>query len=546
MPRLRPVPIVLGLLVLVAIWFVRPWVHGLAMFFWISPLLWFPPLVLLAIGAVLLRRSRRGWTTVEELRRGVRPPAWLIAFPVAAFFLLLVGGALQSALTGRSIVEATTYEEIDTLPSDGLVRLVPREVAETNATSAFNSPTEALTDFRITNSADGLQWTALRTPQGTFRTYTRKSQGLVTLDAESTARNLQQVDAEFDTAPGMQITDNLRWRLLKERYFITLEDAVGIETAKGPRIMVPYLEYKGWLVRRPVLGGVFVVSPDGGIEDLEPGEAAKRPELVETGRIFPDTQARRIHDAYQYRKGLWNAWFVHEDQTRVSDTETNRQPYLIVFPAPLGPQWVTVAEPYGRAAAASAVFLTDAATGKTRIWRVPRGRSLSGNRRALQAVQAVSISGIDFGDQTRAGNFRVVEPRPVIVKGRLVYLTSIIPRSANAVTKTVIVDAESNKLVAIFDNDRDPQAEAKTLEYIRTGVVPGGAEADEQTADEGQEDEQTSTTPSEPDSGSGTSTTPSGGGDVEDRLNRLLDQQREILEEIEDLRDQVRRDGDGN
>ena len=234
-----------------------------------------------------------------------------------------------------------------------------------------------------------------------------------------------------------------------------------------------------------MLGGVFVVAPDGKIEDLEPEEAARRPELARTGRIFPDTQARRIQDAYQYKGGLWNAWFVHEDQTRITDTEINRQPYLVDFGEDgLGTQWVTVAEPYGRAFAASAIFLTDATTGRTRIWRVPARTSLSGNRRAIQAVKAVSIPGIDFGDETPgSGNFRVVEPRPVFVDGRLVYLTSIIPNSANAVSKTVIVDAETNKLVAIFDNDRDPQAEEKTLRYIETGEVPDEAAAPGATHD---------------------------------------------------------------
>jgi hypothetical protein len=543
MPRVRPVPLVLGLVALALLWFLRPVFHGLAMFFWTAPLVWFPPVVLLAVGAWLLRRHRHGWTTVEELRSGARPPAWLLIFPALAFVLLILGGAFQNALTERSIVQATTYEAIGGLPPGGKVRLVPREVAERNATSAFNSPTEKLTDFRITNTEKGLKWTALRTPQGTFRTFTRKSEGLVELDAEQTARSLRQVDAEFDTAPGMQITDNLRWRLLKERYFISLEDPVGVETPAGPRIVVPYLEYKGWLVRRPVLGGVFVVHPDGKIEDLSPKEAAKRPELARTGRVFPDTQARRIHDAYQYKKGLWNAWFVHEDQTRVTDTESNPQPYLIVFDD-LGPQWVTVAEPYGRASAASAVFLTDAVTGKTRIWRVPRGRSFSGNRRALESVRAVSIPGVDFGDQSSAGNFRVVEPRPVFVKNKLVYLTSIIPRSANAVSKTVVVDAETNKLVAIFDNDRDPQAEAKTLEYLQTGIVPGDAAADEQTGSS--DDASDGSSESEADAGSGsTSTTPADPADVEQRLDDLIERQREILEEIEDLRDQVKKDDGG-
>ncbi len=536
MRRVRPVPIVLGLVALAALWYVRPWWHGLAMSAWTAPIVWLPPLALLVAGWVILRRRKRSWTTLDDLRRGVRPPPWLIAFPALAFVLLIFSGALHGALVQRAIVEATSYQEIDGLPAGGKVRLVPREVAEQNATSAFNSPTETLTDFRITNTDEGLRWTALRTPQGTFRIFTKKSQGLVELDAQETARSLRQVDAEFSTAPGLRVTDNLRWRLLKERFLIRLEDPVAIETGDGPRILVPYLEYKGIVVRRPVLGGVFVVSPDGTIEDLEPEEAAQREDLAESGRIFPDTQARRIHDAYAFRGGIWNAWFVHEDQTQISDTETNRQPYLMDFSsAGIGLQWVTVAEPYGRAFAASAVFLTDAVTGRTRIWRVPRQTSLSGNRRALQAVRAVSIPGVDFGDaDTRgSGNFRVVEPRPVFVDGRVVYLTSIIPNTANAVSKTVVVDAETNKLVAIFDNDRDPQAEEKTLRYIETGEVP-----DEAAAPGAAREEEPDRADPDPDRGA-----PAGGTDreaLERRLDDVIRRQRELLREVEELREDLR------
>jgi hypothetical protein len=538
----RPVPIAAGVVALVLLWVVRPIWHGLAMFFWTAPIVWLPPILVLAAGAVLLRRSRRSWTTLDDLRTGVRPPAWLLAFPAIAFFVFVFGAALQGPLVGRAIVKATTYEPISGLPAGGQVRLVPHEVAEQNASSGFNSPTETLTDFNIVNTDKGLQWTALRTPQGVFRVFSKKSQGLALLDAENTARRLQTVDAELQVAPGLQITDNLRWRLLKRRFFIKLEEPVGITTPQGVRIIVPYLEYKGWLVRRPVLGGVFVVTPGGAIQDLSPQEAARRPELAGSGRIFPDTQARRIQDAYQYKKGIWNTWFVHEDQTRITDTESNRQPYLIDFgPAGLGPQWVTVAEPYGRAFAATAIFLTDAVTGRTRIWRVPKNESLSGNVRALQTVRTVAIPGVDFGNGNGAtGNFRVVEPRPVFVGGHLVYLASIIPNSANAVSKTVVVDAETNKLVAIFNDDTDPQAEAKTRRYIETGEVPGEAAVSPGgTPPASPIPQGTATTPA-----AGTTTTP-GGTDVERRLDDVIRRQRELLDEVQALREAVRRQRGG-
>lgn len=532
---------VAGVVVLVALWLVRPVWHGFALLFWTSPIVWLPPVLVLLAGGVALRRSTQ-WRTLEDLQTPRRPDPKLVAFPITAFVLLVAGSGLNGALISRSLAQNTRFEAIPQLPAGGQVRLVPREVAEQNASSAFNSSTETLTDFRIVRTADGLRWTALRTPQGLFRTFSKKSQGLVVLDAEQTARSLRQVDRPLSVAPGLQITDNLRWKLLKRRFFVELQDPVGIETTGGVKIMVPYVQRKGLLIRRPVLGGVFVVSADGSIEDLEPGEAAKRPELASTGRIYPDTLARTVQDSYAYKGGIFNKLFVHEDQTQITDTALNRQPYLIDFGGAggLGPQWVTVAEPYGRAFAASAIFLTDATTGKVRVWRVPRGKSLSGNRRALEAVRAVSIPGIDFGQGPGGtGNFRVVEPRPVFVKGRLVYLTSIIPLSANSVSKTVVVDAETNKLVQVFSNDTDPGAEADTQRYLATGVLPDGSTS-----------EGASATPAQGSSGTTGTTGATGatgragatGGSVDEQLGRLLGRQRDLLRDTEALREALRRE----
>jgi hypothetical protein len=208
--RINPVAVASAVVVLVVPWLVRPVWHGLALFLWTAPFVWLAPLALLAAGALLLRRSQRSWSTVEDLRTGVRPPAWLIAFPIGAFLLFIVGASFSGPLVQRAIVEATTYESIPGLPPGGKVRLIPREVAEQNASSAFNSPTETLTNFRIVNTDDGLVWTAMKTPQGVFRVFTKKSQGIVELDAEKTARSLRPINAELEIAPGLQIADNLR------------------------------------------------------------------------------------------------------------------------------------------------------------------------------------------------------------------------------------------------------------------------------------------------------------------------------------------------
>ncbi len=535
------------LLVLLVLWWLRPVFHGLVMFFYTSPIIWFPPIAILAIGFAV-RRYRRPKLSKRDLEllagrereeSGARrrlPSVGVGVGVVAglAFFSFLLGAAFKGPLTSRAIYKHTDYASIGGLPEGGVVRLVPQEVAVQIASSGFNSPTEKLTDFRSVVTPEGLGWSAFRTPDGVFRIFSKKSQGIVTLNAESTERRVKTSDAELEIAPGQLLTDNLRWRLLKRHYLIDLANPVGALGADGrPIIIVPYISYKGWLIRRPVLGGVFVVHPDGEIEDLTPDEARKRPEITSTGRLFPDTLARRYQDAYAYKRGIWNRFFVHEEQTQISDTESNQQPYLIDF-GDRGAKWVTVAEPYGRAFAANAIFLTDTITGKTEIWRVSRNASLSGNRRAVQTVRSVSIPGVVFageGAKGTGGRFKVVEPRPVFVRGRLLYLVSVIPENGNSVSKSVVVDAARNKVVAIFDNDTDPSADQAALRYLATGeldrsALPGATNEPTTTPTP---DKQPSKTPKKAPS------------DVQRRLDRLIQQQRDTLRETEQLQREIER-----
>ena len=539
---MHPAPIVAGIVVLVVLWLIRPIWHGLAMFFWTAPIVWLPPLLLLGAGVVLLRRSRRSWATLDDLRAGVRPPVWLIAFPALAFLLFVLGAGFEGPLVGRAIVKATTYEAIDGLPPGGLVRLVPREVAEQNASSGFNSPTETLTNFRIVNTDKGLVWTALRTPQGAFRVFTKKSQGLVELDAEDTARTLRQ---DRRGAHGRAGPADHRQPALAPAQAALSHLAGGAGRHPDPqgradRRALPRVQG----LAHPPAGARWRLRRRARRDDRGPlarGGRARGPSSRAAAGSSRTPRRAASRTPTSTRRASGTRWFVHEDQTRINDTETNRQPYLVDFgTAGLGLQWVTVAEPYGRAFAASAIFLTDAITGHTRIWRVPRNESLSGNVRALQTVRSVAIPGVDFGNATGgSGNFRVVEPRPVFVRGHLVYLASIIPNSANAVSKTVVVDAETNKLVAIFNNDTDPQADLKTRRYIETGQVPGEAAV---TGTNG--------TPATP-ATTGTTTTPAAGGtsttpgSVADRLDDVLRRQRELLDEVQKLRDDVGKGGGG-
>jgi hypothetical protein len=526
--------IALGIAIILVAIFLRPLLHAPLMWVWRAPLPWIAAIVVLLVGRVLGNRQK---LTVADLQAGRYPGRglWASSFAVAGlvFFVLQ---AINPLLVQRSLSTHTTFTPLEQPPDAGIVRLVPREVAQQVLTGSLNSSTEGLSDLRVVDTPKGLQWSAIRTPEGLFRRYTKKSAGLVLLDAQNTTRSSQDVDAEFKYAPGLAVFDSLTWQLRERKLLVDLTDPVGIlDKQNRPLILVPYLKYKGFPIRRPVLGGAFLAHPDGKIEDLSVAEAQKRPEIADSGRLYPDVLTRREHDSYALKGGIWNYLFVHENQTKITDTELNRQPYLLQGPNG-GNTWASVAQPYGRAQATSAIFFTDATTGKTQIWKVPEKTKLTGNARALAATRSLNIAGVSFTNSdlraTGSGGFRAVEPRPVFIKGKLYFLVSIIPDGANNVSKTVFISAETNRSAGIFEGDT--AGLQQTLDFLKngpadTGTVTNGE--DTPTDDDGS-GTPTGTTPSGTSSGSGKKPTEA---ELRQRVAEAIDRQARALEDLRAL-----------
>jgi hypothetical protein len=124
-----------------------------------------------------------------------------------------------------------------------------------------------------------------------------------------------------------------------------------------------------------------------------------------------------------------------------------------------GSAWVSTAKPYGKSNATRAIFLTDSLTGKNQVW-FSKGRALSGPTRAVEAARGLAIDGINFN------NFKAIEPRPLIKNNKLYFLISIVPNNNSTVTKSVIVDAKTNKVIEIFDHDQDTGADQNLKNFL--------------------------------------------------------------------------------
>lgn len=529
--------------VLAGLWLIRPLgiIHGPIMFFYTNPMLWLFPLIvafsILAIGCAwrwfnLRNSSGSSPFRFSDLlfskgsfgRTYFAAPVWafLVCGTVAFLFGVFTTDAFNHNATYKYYKNSFSF--IEDLPEAGQARIMPKQVAETISSAGFDSSTHKLGEGHIVMNPNGnLDWTFGQLPNKFWnKLSSQNTSGLVAQNAATTAREENHVNENFKIAPGTFFARNIKWHAYKKHYLTEIAEQVFIVTPDGePLILAPYLSYKGFLTKVPVLEGIYVVHPDGEMEDLSPEEAAGRPEIANSGRVFPETLAREIQESYKYKNGIINRFTTHNDQIEIADDGgSNSQPYLMDFKG-IGTKWVSTARPYGKAYAVKAIFMTDTITGETEVWQDSSEQSLTGSQRALDVVEGLSIPGILFANESdnsdSSGRFYAREPRPLIRDGELQFLVSVVPSTYNTVTKSVIVDAKTNKVVAIFNHDTDPNADAKLLAYMKNkDVDTTSAEIDETTG--GEETE-----------------APAGGN-----LTQLEEQRKLIQQLIEDNAEQAR------
>lgn len=479
--------------IIIGLWFLRPLgiIHGIIMFFYTNPLTWMMPaltiLMIVIITILWVRRKKEPEPAGSNLyfysyRRKKEP--WEVATIVGVFlvpFVFVIAALINPMLNGQATYDHYGPFDQAKLPNSAETRIMPRTVASVLARNGFASPTETLENTHIIQTDQGLKWTFGQSPDGIFRRISKKTAGSASLDANVTTRKLRFYKGQFQIAPGHIWSDGITWKAYKKNYFSNISESIYLPGPGGGKILVHYIEYEGFFAKVPVLGGAYLISPNGTMKDLTPKEAASNPYVINAGRLFPEELARSIQDSFVYVNGIWNRIFTHRDVLVVkdrADSDANNQPHYISVNG--RGEWVSVGEPWGRADAVGGMFFTNAITGNTRLWRASRSAGLTSSRRAQDATESLAIPGVSF----RAGDFRAIGPRPVLRNGKLLFLVSIIPKAASTVSKSVIIDPKTNKALEIFSHTDDPTADNRLVEYLR-GENGDGSEKQVKNSDQG-------------------------------------------------------------
>jgi hypothetical protein len=500
LPKVNPW-ILLGGAVVVLLWiWVWAWrplgiIRGPFMLFWRHPALFTLPFITsfvclgiyVAIRATLgdkyakTEKSSYGYRSREdgELEyelRSFRGEAY--AWGIPGLIAVTVASIFTGAWTAKAVYDHIRYNTLTPQMLAGAnVRVKPYDVAQNQIDASLNSSTDHATNLRIVMVNGKLVWTAVRDPEGFVRSISHHSNGLISVDAQTSSPNAHQggvsYTAPFKFGPGMKWSHSISWQIHKKCFTCDIAEITAMPTSTGPVYIVPYIKWEGgWFVKRPVFGGVYVVSPSGKMVNYSPGQALNIPLLVNSGRIFPEGLARRYADVYAYKKGLWNKLFTHTQQFDVADTGSNPQPYLEDFKN-LGMQWVTTLKPAGSTFTTGGIMTTSALTGETRIWLTPPNNAYIGNTKAIEIVRGAPGLGVVFADPNAtdaAGKFLAIEPRQIFPPGHtLQFLVSVVPFAETRVSLNVIVDAQQQSVAAVFQ--ANPQGDADLINYLNTGQI---------------------------------------------------------------------------
>lgn len=379
--------------------------------------------------------------------------------------LAIFGGAWQK----EAFLQNQTIEVMEAQPNTTGFRYMPYEIAQTAGKNLTADPTVHVGELEPLSVGDEAKWIAAREPAGLGNTFFGSQKGVVIAQGQS---EVYEDDSQW-FSPGVGtccITNTLGWKAVKTRFWADYSSEYYVTQLNGETVIVwPYLGYEfDFPTMVPYLKGVLIYHSDETIEDLSPEEAAnKYPE----GRFFPHELVSFFSDAYQYKKGVINAWLYHLDQPDVpklsgpdqSDNEkgkasTNQFPFLI--PTENGQQWFTAVEPYGSSRSVYKSYYVDATTGKIGVYDFPE--PLVGPDRAASFISS------EFQELKNA---IFIEPRTIVRDGNLYWVLTSTTDEYVSVSFSAVVDAQTEEVYKL-DSEEDVRA------FIESGTLPGKNKVD--------------------------------------------------------------------
>lgn len=458
----RILMLIIAGLVVAALIYTGIW-HLFTVFAWQNPMLSWLPLLALVVAGILVgmvRSVTRAGGSPMKAPAGATAEAgglgsatdsrttfsfgwgWGV---LAALLVVVVGLWFTLIAPPASGLDEIDYEVVAELPQQTQPRLLPR--AGIRDDPSFRDADE-IHLVRDPKSGE-LLWT------GEWRGswLGGASDGVAIKSLDELVAPSDVIQGGFDESVGGIRPGTLRGQAYRKHPFSRIQYPSIVPIGGGEMVAVaPYMGYKGFPFRYPYPKGVLVFHQDGTLEDLSPEDAADRPELARSGRLFPESVARSQAEALSRSE---------EFEGDIHDGENNSQPYLTAIDADTS-AWVTIIDSKTRSEGVKAVVIADSTTGATRVWQPSEGHGLIASEDVLNQARALPLrweeerccdsEGASYTVTLR----EVVEARLAFKDGKPFYMVSVVPTDDLALAReiefTLIIDAETGKEIARFDH----------------------------------------------------------------------------------------------
>ncbi|HEX6117709.1 MAG TPA: hypothetical protein VFY99_11460 [Solirubrobacterales bacterium] len=455
---------VVALFAIAALVYTGIW-HVVTLFIWQHPMLsWVPLLVMILVGygagAVGMLASNRAAPAPATSPSGElaaasagaaapparRRPPFRFGWGFLAGLLVLCLGLFFTLISPREMsLDQIDYTVVGELPERTQPRLLPRS---------------GITDNQAFRDADEIH--LVRDPESGELAYTGEwrsrwnggeSGGVAIRPLDDLIEESDIQMTGFEHSVGGITPGTLKGKANIDHPFSRIQYPILVPDGKDDAFAIaPYVGYDGFPFPQPEFEGVLVYHRDGTIEDISPDEAAERPELVRTGRIFPEALARAQAEALAASD---------EVDGEIVDGEGNKQPFL----TSIGPErtvWLTIIDSTEPQGGVKALVLADSSTGETEVWKPPEDEPLVEAEDVLNKARALPLRWEEErccdseGDSYTVTLREVVEPRLAFRDGEPYYLVTVVPTDELALSReveyTLLIDARTGKELDRFEH----------------------------------------------------------------------------------------------
>ncbi|MBC5792669.1 MAG: hypothetical protein H8Z69_01390 [Nanohaloarchaea archaeon] len=463
-------------------YFFRPWLHGMLIGIYSNPyLLQVAGLTVLgvAIAGKTLAEKLQALDSEEQFDAG-RANVWLLGISVLLVPLLVFGMPLSNAFEMEELAGEVqdNANKLQSLPDidPQRPRVLPKSVAEEYASNSLQTPRYTLGDADISISDNGTPyWSMPKKPDGLYNYFALEQKGATFVDMTTQNKRISYTEDEMEAGLGMGVTDNVMWRLKKEKYWVKYEDPINIEHDGKTYIAVPYKDYEFHFdspifYTTPDWSGVALVNPEGNIDFLEP-EEARQNEVLQDQRLYPYDLAKKKVSSLAYKNGIINAWFTHRDQLEVAGVPGvgNDQPFTILTQE--GVKLFVAAEPYGNAQGLFQIWTIDADTGDYSVLKLNRSEALLGANKATNYVRKanskVNWADISSSSENVQTGFKPSEPIPVVVNDQLYWQVRVVPLDSAGIAFTSFVNAQSGDVI-------NAETDQQIIDFLQNEEVENG------------------------------------------------------------------------